>query len=100
MLVDLDYPTGRQIVYFKKIDLTTLPEETVELVPYPSATVCAVTPLLGPGNQYGKVKHNGKEVLLDADTPVNVFFETEGWVFAEFDCSIGLIRAWLPADQV
>ena len=100
VLVDLDYPTGRQIVYFKKIDLTTLPEETVELVPYPSATVCAVTPLLGPGNQYGKVKHNGKEVLLDADTPVNVFFETEGWVFAEFDCSIGLIRAWLPADQV
>ena len=37
---------------------------------------------------------------LEEGTDVNVFFETEGWVFAEFDCEMGTIRAWLPAEYV
>ena len=36
-------------------------------------------------------------VTLSPGTEINVFFETNGWAYAEFTCGIGLVRAWLPA---
>jgi len=40
-------------------------------------------------------------VSLEADSPVKVLFETDGWLLCEFDCTVaGLTRGWLPADQV
>lgn len=43
-------------------------------------------------------RHNS--VYLKAGSSVTVFFQTKGWIFAEFNCSLGLIRAWLPAAYV
>ena len=43
-------------------------------------------------------RHNS--VYLEKSSSVTVFFQTKGWVFAEFNCSLGLIRAWLPAAYV
>ena len=39
-------------------------------------------------------------VCLNENAPLSVFFETDGWVFAEFGCSLGTVRAWLPANCV
>ena len=39
-------------------------------------------------------------VYLEKGTRVNVFFESRGWVFAEFTCEAGLVRAWLPVSSV
>lgn len=39
-------------------------------------------------------------VYLESGTNVSVFFESNGWVFAEFTCEAGLVRAWLPASSV
>lgn len=39
-------------------------------------------------------------IYLPENTEVSVFFETNGWVFAEFNCSLGKVRAWLPAATV
>jgi len=39
-------------------------------------------------------------VVLEEGTAVNALFEVDGWVFAEFDCMAGLVRAWIPADKV
>lgn len=43
-------------------------------------------------------RHNS--VYLEKGSPVTVFFQVDDWVFAEFSCSLGLIRAWLPAEYV
>ena len=39
-------------------------------------------------------------VVLDPGTEISVFFETDGWVYTEFTCGTGLVRAWLPSRFV
>ena len=41
-----------------------------------------------------------KRIELGRGSLVNVFFETDGWVFAEFGCALGTIRGWIPAGMV
>ena len=43
-------------------------------------------------------RHNS--VYLEKGSSITVFFQTENWAFAEFSCSLGLIRAWLPVEYV
>ena len=40
------------------------------------------------------------KVIIHEGQGIDVFFETDGWVFAEFTASVGRARAWLPASQV
>ena len=112
VLVDMSYRTvGRRILYFKASSLTNDYAESIDMqTTYPATTTASVQPLFGPGSYYDKVvrkirnSQTGEtrieKVILDAGTNVNVFFEADGWVFAEFNCAIGTIRAWLPANQV
>ena len=102
VLVDMSYRTvGRRILYFKDSSLTNASVEYVNLRAYPAVTTETVRPMFGPGYIYDAVEdHSGNSVTLGARNRVNVFFEAEGWVFAEFSCSLGTIRAWLPAYQV
>ena len=47
------------------------------------------------------LKAERNTIVLDQGTDVSVFFETSnGWVFAEFSCDLGRIRAWLPAEFI
>ena len=39
-------------------------------------------------------------VGVDAGSSVEVFFETNGWVYVETNCSIGPARFWLPASAL
>ena len=104
--------------------------ERISLQGYAAETTEVLVPLYGPGPEYNIVtqlvasKYEGwsledlasqfggsyeiyqalqptkNTIYLDAGTALSVYFETDGWVFAEFHCSLGDIRAWLPADSV
>lgn len=106
VLVDMSYKTvGRRILYFKASSLTNASVEEVRLRAYPATTMATIQPLFGPGYAYDEVEvtmqnKTTAKVTIGAGTRVSVFFEANDWVFAEFNCAIGLIRAWLPADQV
>lgn len=104
--------------------------ETVKLTAYPAITSVTLIPKCGPGIDYENVeqkkeskyadwdfldlvRHFGSyfeiynalqptrnSVYLEEGTKVDVFFETDGWVFTEFSCEMGTIRAWLPVEYV
>ena len=108
--VDLTTRSGvRRCVYFYKSSVTKYPSNELDRTTYPARTTTQMQPSYGPGNEYDKVVEKtkntaGKTIIQDiyipANTDVNVFFETNGWVFGEFSCKLGLIRAWLPAGSV
>ena len=110
VLVDLDYRSvGRRCLYFRDYMLTDSDVESVTLESVAAVTTEKAYPRFGPGTEYdGVVQQEQQEdgsvqtfrVNLKEGTPVNVFFETNGWVFAEFRCGLGTVRAWIQADQV
>ena len=96
--VDMYYTTvGHRCVYFFASSVTnplSVPE--VSLTGTAGRTWSALTPRFGPGLNYDSFP----EANIYENTAVTVFFETDGWLFCEFDCALGPVRAWLPADQV
>ena len=46
------------------------------------------------------LQSNRYTVIVDEGTDITVFFEYNGWLFAEFGTAIGNVRAWLPANAV
>ena len=111
VLVDMSYRTvGRRCVYFRAGSLTNSQVDSVTLTPHPALVNSTVQPLYGPGTEYDPVvnnvsnpqtgKVNTQQVYVEAGSRVNVLLEARGWVFAEFSCALGTIRAWLPADTV
>jgi len=104
-LVDLYYPaTGKACVYFPVKELTNrnIPEEY--LTSYSAKTTSEVEVMEGPGYDYHAADvpylSNTKRLRLARGTWIDVFFEMDGWVFAEFSCEAGMVRAWLPEYQV
>ena len=111
VLVDMSYKTvGRRCVYFKASALTNSDAEEMEPAGWAARTTKNVNPRFGPGYGYDSVTktvndpEEGRNIVtaleLGAGTRAEVFFETNGWVFAEFNCVMGRIRAWIPADAV
>ena len=97
VLVDMYYPSvGKRCVYFMAYSVTKKPSKTVSLTAYPTELTENTQPRLGPGGEY----EDGDVEKLKKGTTVGVLLEYQGWIFAEFDCSLGKIRAWLPADSV
>ena len=105
-LVDFYYPSmGKYCVYFQIQDLTTRNIDQETLTAYPAAVTAEIQPMMGPGYDYRPMEEltpsrNVRQVLLTRGMRVNVLFEMNGWVFAEFSCAIGTVRAWLPANMV
>ena len=101
VLVDLDYKTvGRRCLYFKSSALSNPNVEQVTLTPTTAVLTADVQPTFGPGYQYDGIDHDNKRIVLRQGTMVNVFFEADGWVFAEFGCQLGTIRGWIPMNMV
>jgi len=97
--VEMTYSTvdRRRLYFATKIfeSLSGVPEK--KLTGYPAETTAPITPRFGPGNRYDDFE----EAAIRSGKKVKVFFEEDGWVFAEFDTSkLGTIRAWLPAEDV
>ena len=121
---------GRCCLYFRYSAVEGSHAEAMPDKTYPAKTKTMLIPMLGPGTEYlplvqttpskyenwsfadlaGKfggsleiyeaLKPQKNKVYLEPETEVSVFFETNGWAFAEFQCAIGLVRAWLPADSL
>ena len=110
VLVDMSYRTvGRRCVYFKASSLTNAHVDEANLTAYPAVTTESVQAFYGPGTMYNSVVKKVKnarnetiheEVWLSAGTSIDVFFEANGWVFAEFYSTVGLTRAWLPVSSI
>ena len=98
MLVDLQYTTvGHRRVYFLTSAFTgTGDVPDVSLSGYAAYTKAAQTPVFGPGGDYDVFT----EAAIPSGTALSVYFEEDGWVFAEFTCELGAVRAWIPAAQV
>lgn len=97
ILVDLDYSTvGRRCVYFAASKVTDIPEITVSPAGVPVTVTETVQPRLGPGEKYDTKK---LPVLQNGDT-VNALLEWNGWILAEYQDKLGLIRAWIPTEKI
>lgn len=96
--IDLRYETVRnRRVYFGLSafrGMGDVPE--VQLTGYPAVTLQALIPVFGPGSDYDVFD----EAEIPANTPLSVFYEENDYVFAEFDCGYGTVRAWMPASSV
>jgi hypothetical protein len=103
-----------QIVNANNPDPTKIAKVIAHTTPKTAAGFCCTPwevtedfqPTFGPGTNYCKVnetKPSGlmRDVIVPGGTEISVFFEAEGWVYAEFtDSSLGLITGWFPKDKV
>ena len=98
VLVDMNYTSiGLRRVYFRcGIFKSTYNVPEAALTRYPAVTTQEVTAWYGPGTKYNKFP----EASLGANAPITVFFEEDGYVFAEYDTAFRLVRAWIDAAYV
>ena len=98
VLVEMNYTTvGLRRVYFSRGTFTNsyvAPE--VSLLGYPAVTTQSVSAWYGPGPMYCAFK----EANVGANTTISVFFEENGYVFAEYEAGFQLVRAWINANSV
>ncbi len=71
---------------------------SVTLSGVPATLTTKSLPYFGPGKNYDE----WDDAVLAEGTALMVFFEENGWVFAEFYANkeLGTVRAWLPAADV
>lgn len=96
--VDMDYMTvGHRRVYFRN---SAYPANAYvpafNYAAHPATLTQSVTPMFGPGGDYDSFG----EASISAGTSLSVFFEEDGYVFCEFNCKLGAVRAWIPAGFV
>jgi len=98
ILVDMWYTTeGVRREYFTRSAFHStggVPE--VSFTGYAAVTTEQVVPRYGPGIKYDK--HDN--ITLAANTELTVYFEEDGYVFADFKIGVQLMRAWIPSDIV
>lgn len=106
VLVDLSYRTvGRRCVYFLASSLVNSNVEELSLnEAYTAITACEYQPRFGPGSIYDPLERTVGDkrygIRIAKGTKIQVLFEMDHWVFAEFRCALGLVRAWFPLDAV
>ncbi len=75
----------------------------VSQLDYVNAVITAyTTPSWGPGGDYHSTAiKNDNEFAANANTAAKVFFQQDGYVYAEYVCQSGkTVRMWLPAGNV
>ena len=94
----MNYPSvGVRRTYFRRsifTDTSEIPEITLE--GYPAITTKNVEARYGPGSTYNRFSNAD----VGPNTKLTVFFEEDGYVFAEYTPGFELVRAWIPADSV
>ena len=84
--------------YFKRSAFDSLSGiPAIEELEYSYAvTKTQITPSWGPGSQYNQIK----DYYVISNVLVKVFFEENGYAYAEYSCSAGLVRMWLPKEYL
>ena len=100
VLVDIKYQTVEErFLYFHKDCFVSIPGSlpVVSDLPFYTGTAnSTILPAWGPGSEFNRVD----DYTVPQGTPIKAFFQENGFVYAEYQCNKGLIRMWLPADQV
>jgi hypothetical protein len=98
VFVDMNYPSvGVRRTYFTRGTFKStgsVPEVT--LIGYPAVTTQSTEARYGPGSIYDPFP----EASVAAGTALTVFFEEDGYVFAEYEAGFELVRAWIDAGGV
>lgn len=96
----------KRCVYFSASNLENSSAGFADLnTPRSASLLSAVQPVLGPGEDFSlleqKTENNVRQpVRLQAGAEIQALAQMNGWVFAEFSCAVGRVRAWVPAGQV
>ena len=99
VFVHLQYQTvTERFLFFPKWNLggTNYLPEVDQWTKVPAVTPQKTIPRWGPGSEYT----DWKDYSTRAGQQVSVLFEENGYVYAEYTCSKGQVRMWLPADSV
>ena len=99
LFVELNYPSvGLRRLYFKDScfeNISNIPYDSHYA--YPAKIKASSTARFGPGAHYDLFK----DARINAGASINVFFQEDEWVFAEFACDKhGTVRGWFPAKDV
>ena len=98
VLADIVYSTGfERYAYLPKyaVDADHVPEVS-SLEYYEGVTNRNVVPSWGPDDMF----ETDGEAAVSANTSVKVFFRENQYGFAEFACSKGTVRMWLPLSSI
>lgn len=98
VLVEMNYSSvGLRRLYFSRgVFKNSYDVPEVSLIGYPAVTTQSVSAWYGPGPMYSAFE--GANV--GANTQLSVFFEENGYVFAEYEAGFQLVRAWINANSV
>ena len=98
IFVEISYPSvGLRRLYFSTGKLKgTGSVPSITLDGYPAVTTASVSARYGPGGQYDPYDN----ASVGANTSLTVFFEENGYVFAEYEAGFQLVRAWINANSV
>ena len=99
VLADVSYQTVEErFIYLPKRNFDSIGNIPVvtNLTYYDGVTTANVTPSWGPDNRF----HAVSVLAVNKGTSVKVYFQENGFVYAEYASGKGTARMWLPADQV
>lgn len=99
VLADVVYRTAEERFVFlprRSFDNLGLVPSVSDLDFYEGITISEATPSWGPAERFNSVP----SMKVSSGTNIKVFFQENGFVYAEYDCYIGKTRMWLPANTV
>ena len=99
VLADVQYQTTEErFVYLPKGSLSVsdnIPDAS-KLKTYTGTANASITPSWGPDGRFNSVS----SLAIKKGTKLTVFFQENGYVYAEYSCDKGKVRMWLPANKV
>ena len=99
VLADVLYQTAEErVVYLPKSSFDSIGNIPVvtELGYYIGTVTTNVEPSWGPDNRFNSVK----SLMINEGTKAKVYFQENGFVYAEYECEKGTVRMWLPANSI
>ncbi len=99
VLADVQYQTTEErFVYLPKGSLSvsgSIPDGS-KMKTYTGTANGNITPSRGPDGRFNSVS----SLAVKKGTKLTVFFQENGFIYAEYSCDKGKVRMWLPADKV
>lgn len=99
VLADVQYQTTEERFVYLPVGSFTSANNipgVSDLKSYSGTANANITPSWGPANRFSSVG----SLTVDKGTRLTVFFQENGYVYAEYSCGKGKARMWLPADKI
>ena len=99
VLADVQYQTTEERFVYLPVGSFTSTNNipgVSDLKSYSGTAEADITPTWGPGNRFNSVG----SLTVNKGTRLTVFFQENGFVYAEYTCGKGKVRMWLPANKI